>query len=300
MKKSKYGMFIEILNAGNFTSAAEKLNYTQSAISQFVQSLESDLGVTLLHRGKKGLSLTTEGERLLPLFYEIYNAETHLNDALFNSSDNLSGTIRIASVTSVSCNLLPQVIHLFQEKYPLVDYQVIHGNYRDMEDLVLNGKVDLGFIRSPSAFKLDVFHFQPEPLLIIMSTNHRLASLPHLSPSDIHEEKFILLDDGYSREAISFFEEKKVMPQITQVVKGNLALLGFVANELGISMVPASMVKMLPQNIIWKKIAPSLYRSISIACKDYSKLSLLNKLFYDEIIAYSPKYDDSLRTEFQL
>ncbi len=300
MKQSKYGIFIEILNAGSFSSAAEKLNYTQSAISQLVQSLESELGVTLLHRGKKGLSLTTEGERLLPMFYEIYTAEAKLNDALINSINNLSGTVRIASVTSISCSLLPQVIHLFQEKYPMVDYQVIHGNYRDMEDLIVNGRVDLGFIRTPAAYKLDYFSFQPEPLLVVLSTNHHLAALPQLSPSDIDREKFVLLDDGYPRETTSYFEKNHIMPQITHVVKGNLALYGFVKNELGISMVPASMVEMLPQYMTWKRLVPPLYRSIAIACKDYAKLSLLNKLFYDEIVSYSYRYDEVLKNEFEL
>lgn len=161
--------------------------------------------------------------------------------------------------------------------------------------MIIDGKVDLGFIRNPTSYKLDMFQFHPEPLHIILSAEHPLAALPQLTPEDIDNEKFILLDDGYSREILSFFSSEHITPRITQVVKGNLALLGFVSHNLGISMVPAAMTKMLPPNIIAKPIVPTLYRSISIACKDYSKLSLLNKLFYDEIVAIGQKgYSDAL------
>lgn len=295
MRLTKYGIFIKILEAGSFSEAAEKLNYTQSAISQLVQSMEAELGVPLLHRSKKGLSLTTEGERMLPLFYEIYNAETRLSDMLCSSTNNLTGTIRIGAYTSISCSLLPKVIQSFRNKYPLVDYQVIHGNYKEIENLVINGRVDLGFVRYPLAHKLDMFRFQPESLVVIMPAFHRLAYREQLSIEDLDKEEFVLLDDGYSNEIISFFEKNNIMPKINQKVKGNLALFGFVAGGCGVSVVPSPLIHLLPQNIIWKMMIPSPHRSIAIACKDLTKLSLANKLFFNEIVAIGTdiigKYD---------
>lgn len=287
MKISKYGIFIKILDAGSFSEAAKKLNYTQSAVSQLVQSLEADLGIPLLHRGKRGLSLTTEGERLLPLFYEIYNAEVRLHDAIFDATNNLTGTVRICAMPSMSCYLLPHVIQLFREKYPLVEYQLIHGNYREMEELIMNGHVDFGFIRCPSSYQLDITPFEPEPLYAILPIGHRLAERTILTPDNFDGEDFILLDDGYPNEIKSYFSKWNIAPKIGQTVKGNLALFGIVNCGLGISIVPAPMTKILPQNIICRKIAPPIFRSIAIACKDRTKLSLVNKLFIREIISYT-------------
>ena len=287
MKLSKYGMFIKILDSGSFSDAARKLNYTQSAISQLVQSMESDLGVPLLHRGKKGISLTTEGERLLPLFYEIYNAEIRLHDTLFDATNNLTGTIRICAMPSMSCHLLPQVIRIFRKTYPLVEYQLIHGNYREMENLIVNGHVDFGFIRCPSSFQLDMLPFNPEPLYAILPVEHRLAQYDVLTPTDFNGEEFVLLDDGYSDEIKSYFKKSNASPKISQSVKGNLALFGIVNSGLGISIVPAPMTRVLPSRLTFKTLDPPLFRSIAIACKDRTKLSLVNKLFIREIIAYS-------------
>lgn len=278
-------MFIRIYEAGSFSAAAEKLNYTQSAISQHVSAMENTLGVPLLHRGKKGLSLTTEGERVLPLFYKIYDAETHLYNTLHATTQSITGTIRIGAFPSVSCFLLPHVIQSFKEKYPLVDYQVIHGNYTDVESYVVSGKVDLGFIRCPSAYQLDMFRFQPESLVAIMPASHKLSKNSILDVSDLDKEDFVMLDDGHVNEVISYFEENKIMPKINQKVKGNLALLGFVSVGLGISIVPEPFINMLPESIIWKKIEPSPYRTITIACKDKSKLSYINQLFFREIVS---------------
>lgn len=287
MKISKYGIFIKILDARSFSAAAKKLNYTQSAVSQLVQSLEDELGIPLLHRGRKGLSLTTEGETLLPLFYEIYNAEIRLHDAIFEATNNLIGTVRICAMPSISCYLLPRVIQQFREKYPLVEYQLLHGNYREMEDFIINGHVDFGFIRSPSSYQLDMIPFDPEPLYAILPANHRLAAHTVLSPGDFEGEEFILLDDGYSNEIRAYFSKRYSSPKISQTVKGNLALFGMVNCGMGISIVPAPMTTILPSNIICRALDPPIYRSIALAYKDRAKLSLVNKLFIKEIIAFT-------------
>lgn len=284
MRPSKYSIFLKILEAGNFSAAAEKLHYTQSAVSQLVQSLEQEMQVPLLHRNKQGLTLTAEGERLLPLFREICTAEMHLQEALFDATNQISGTIRIGAISSISCYMLPRIIRVFQAQYPQVKYQVIHGNYRDTERLLLNGKVELAFVRCPTIYQLELFHFPPEPLYVIMPEDHHLAGQKLISPRELDGEDFVLLDDGYSHDLMAYFKTNGTSPKITQTVKGNLALFGFVFSGLGISLVPKPMTQLLPKGLTWCAIEPAPSRSLAIACKDHTELPLVDKLFLNTII----------------
>ena len=72
---SKFGIFCEVMEEGSFTRVAERLGYTQSAISQTVKSLERELGTVLIERRKEGIALSADGRAFYPYFQDIYNGE---------------------------------------------------------------------------------------------------------------------------------------------------------------------------------------------------------------------------------
>jgi DNA-binding transcriptional LysR family regulator len=284
MRQSKYSFFVEIYQCGSFSKAAEKLSYTQSAISQFVQSLENDLGVTLLHRSKKGFVLTTDGERMLPYFTEIHDSEKRLIDTLTDNPEQLRSTIRIGVFPSISCSLLPHVMHSFSQKYPLVDYKVIQGNYSEMENYIVNGKVDLGFIRYPSVHQLDAVAFDPEPLVVILHRDHPYYGRSVISMEELARVPFVLNDDGGLTSFLDHFRKNNIRLDIRQVVMGNLTQIGFVKAGLGASMLPESMISILPPDIGWCRLDNPPTRTIAIACRDHKRLSRIYQLFRQEII----------------
>lgn len=287
MRQSKYSFFVDIYDCGSFSKAAEKLNYTQSAISQFVQGLEDDLGVTLLHRGKKGFTLTTDGERMLPLFAEIHDSEKRISDMLVDNPEQLRSTIRIGVFPSISCSILPEAMQSFSSKYPLVEYQVIQGNYNEVEDNIINGKVDLGFIRYPSVHQLHMRKFDPEPLIVIFHKDHPFAGKDIIRHKDLENERFILNDDGGVTAFLDHFRSNNVRLNITQIVKGNLSQIGFINSGLGIGMMPQSMTPILPANVSWRPLENPPTRTIAIACRDFKRLSRVYQLFYEELLKVS-------------
>ncbi len=285
MRQSKYSFFVEIYQCGSFSKAAEKLNYTQSAISQFVQSLENDLGVTLLHRSKKGFVLTTDGERMLPIFTDIHDSEKTLSDMLADNPEQLKSTIRIGVFPSISCSILPEAMQSFSQKYPLIDYQVLQGNYNEVEDYIVNGKVDFGFIHYPSIHQLDNHVFDPEPLVVFFRQDHPFSGRSVIPITEMENEKFILNDDGGVTAFLDHFRKNHVRLNITQIVKGNLSQIGFVTAGLGIGMLPQSMIPILPSTVSWCQLDNPPTRTIALACRDFRRLSKVNKLFYSEILA---------------
>lgn len=101
---NRYLAVLTTLDAGSFSRAAEELGYTQSAVSQMVRSLEEELHTTLFIRSRHGVSLTANGEELLPHIRNICNAHRMLWDRQKEILGLQEGTIRIGSIASVSCS----------------------------------------------------------------------------------------------------------------------------------------------------------------------------------------------------
>lgn len=113
--------FREVATRCSFSSAAAALDYTQSAVSQQIATLERDLGLTLIERGNRPVGLTEAGRVLLrrtdAIFGEVATAEAELK-ALAGLE---SGSVRLGGFASACATLLPQAITSFAERYPGVD-----------------------------------------------------------------------------------------------------------------------------------------------------------------------------------
>ena len=130
--QDKYEIFLKICETGSFSKAAESLNYTQSGISQMIAGLESELGVKLCARMKKGVVLTDGGNRLLPYIREMVNQKDKLRQAAFNINNKIEGKLRIGTFSSVTALWMPQIVKFFNEKYPQVEIQILDGNYDEI------------------------------------------------------------------------------------------------------------------------------------------------------------------------
>ena len=156
--RDRYEIFLKVCETGNFTKAAEALNYTQSGISQMMAGLEEELGVQLFARAKKGVVLTDNGQRLIPYIREMVNQKEKLRQAAFNINNKVEGRLRIGSFSSVTAMWLPHVVHFFKENYPQVEVQIFDGNYDEIHDWIIRGQVDCGFLSSILA---EVLTFYP-------------------------------------------------------------------------------------------------------------------------------------------
>lgn len=110
----KYLAFVETVEKGSFTKAAESLNYAQSSISKMIGDLEKEWGITLLQRNKKGVCLTSSGKQILPLVRKILNDFKIIEEKVNEINGIKSGMIRIGTFSSVAINWLPNVLQNFR------------------------------------------------------------------------------------------------------------------------------------------------------------------------------------------
>ena len=131
----KYHAFAAAVEQGSFTKAAQVLNYTQSGVSRMISDLEREWGLVLLERGKSGVRLTGDGRKLLPLVKNICGEHEKLLSRVNEMKGLKSGLIRIGSFSSAAAHWLPNIIREFQKDYPDIEYELLLGDYDEIERL---------------------------------------------------------------------------------------------------------------------------------------------------------------------
>lgn len=125
---NRYIALQKVVEFGSFTKAAETLGYTQSAISRMIVSLEDELSIQLLYRSRCGIHLTVEGERLFPSIQAAISQYQSMQEIAKEIRGLDSGTIRIGTLSSVSCHWLPELIKEFQQKYSNIEFILHQGD----------------------------------------------------------------------------------------------------------------------------------------------------------------------------
>ncbi|MGW5955677.1 LysR family transcriptional regulator [Bacillus mycoides] len=279
-----YHAFIKVIETGNFTKAAEELGYTQSAISQMVNSLEKELSTTLILRSRTGITLTPDGEEFLPYIRNISNSHKELQEKQKEMRGLQSGLIRIGTFSSVACHWLPDLIRSFKEQYPAVRFDIYQGEYTVICNWIKEGFVDFGFVNPEAVSKLTSIPLQEDEMLVVLPANHYLAPKTKVSLEELIEEPYILLNEGEINEALTIFEENSLEPNIQYRVHDDYAIMSMIEQGLGISILPKLVLDRCPYNVITKSISPSFTRIISLAYKDKRVLPIASKYFIDFLI----------------
>ena len=146
----KYLAFVKTVETGSFTRAAQELDYAQSSISKMVSDLETEWGMALMERSKKGVCLTSAGEQILPFLRKVLQDHQKLEGQICRMNGLETGVVRIGTFASVAINWLPNLFAALQRDYPGIEYEMLLGDYEEVEHWIDEGRVDCGFLRLPT------------------------------------------------------------------------------------------------------------------------------------------------------
>lgn len=279
-----YHAFMKVIEKGNFTKAAEELGYSQSAISQMVNSLEKELSTTLVLRSRNGITLTPDGEEYLPYIRNISNANMELMEKQKEMKGLHSGIIRIGTFTSVACHMLPQWVKTFKDLYPSVEFKIYQGEYTVISQWIKEGFVDFGFVDPVAISDLTTIPLEKDEMVAILPLNHPLTKDASVLLTDLTHEPYILLKEGEISIALRIFEQYKLEPKIEYQVHDDYAIMSMVEQGLGVSILPKLVLNRCPYQIAMKSITPSIERTISLAYKDKRVLPIASRFFIDYIV----------------
>lgn len=286
MGYSKYEILAKVIELGSLTAAAESMGCTQSAVSHAINSLESELGFAVLRRSRGGVSLTDNGERIMPAVRGILNYSEQLKQTVSSIRGLDSGTVRIGTFTSVAVHWLPGVIKEFQRDFPNVDLKLYNGDYHDVETWINDGSVDLGFVNMPTALRCECIALMEDRLLAILPPDHKFAAYPKFPLVECETEAFITLLETSNHDANRALSAAGVKPNIKLSTKDDYAIIAMVEQGLGISIMPELLLRGRHDNVAVKELVPPSKRTIGLAIPESSRLSPATRKFADYVIKW--------------
>lgn len=275
----KYMAFIKTVECGSFTKAAQLLNYSQSGISRMINDLETEWKVTLLERSRSGVRLTSDGMRVLPYAESVCEEYRKLQMQIDDINGLQSGLIRIGTFSSVATHWLPKMIKEFQKKYPNIDYELLLGDYSEIEQWIADGRVDCGFTRLPQSSELDVTVLERDELLAVLPEGHKLCEYEKVPVSELCKYPFILLEKGGRAEISEIFQRAGATPSVKFTTWDDYAVMSMVESGLGIAILPRLILKRIPYRICTRSIDAPAYRDICFVVRDRKTVSLAVKRF---------------------
>jgi len=273
--------FVKTVECGSFTKAAEALNYTQSGISRMIQDLEKDWNTSLLERSRSGVRLTSEGVLLLPYAKTLCLEYQKLQKQVDELNGIQSGLIRIGTISSIATHWLPHIIKAFQKDYPGIDYELLLGDYSEIESWILEGRVDCGFLLQPAHPDLETIDLGQDELLVVLPAHHPLADFDRVPLKALCDQPFMLLDRGGRSEVKEIFEQYGISPMVKFTTWDDYAIMSMVESGLGISLLPQLILQRVPYRIVTKKLDVPAYREICLALRSKQTASHAVKRFLE-------------------
>ncbi len=281
MNIQKYIAFVKTVELGSFTKAADVLNYSQSGISRMINDLEKEWNITLLERNRAGLRLTSDGLNIFPLAKKLYEEYEAVQHRLEELSGIQTGIIRIGTFSSVATHWLPQLMSDFQKDYPNIQFELLLGDYDEIEKWIVNGRVDFGFLRLPTLPDLQVQYIEQDELKVILPENHPLANFPQISLQDLYDLPFILLEKDGNSDITRLLHKMNFSPNVQFTTWDDYAIMAMVEKGLGISILPSLILERIPYHLVIKDLDVPAFRKIGLAYKEKRMLSLASKKFIE-------------------
>jgi DNA-binding transcriptional LysR family regulator len=234
----------EVAAERSFSAAAQKLGYTQSAVSQQIAALERESGTVLIERNPRGIRLTDAGEALVRhadgILARIADAEAEL-EAIAGLR---GGRLRLGSFPTAGATLMPKAIARFSHKHPGVELSLAEADPMESLPRLKAGELDLVLVDDTSGVlgqdEVEFEHVLDDPLHIALPKDHPLSDRPRLRFEDLAEDQWIQPTQACacSRHAEDACAKAGYVPRVAYESDDFGVVQGLVAAGVGVALLP--------------------------------------------------------------
>lgn len=266
----KYLALVKTVETGSFTRAAQALNYAQSSVSKMVADLEAEWGMTLLERSKRGVCLTSAGDQVLPFLRKVLNDHAELEGQICRMNGIETGVVRIGTFASVAIHWLPNIFSALQRDYPGIGYEMLLGDYDEVERWIGEGRVDCGFLRLPTLPGFDTMLLKQDEYKVVLPVGHPLA---------VHESVPIEALNGLPFCCWSTAERPRsptcssARTYVRFTTWEDFAIMAMAERGFGVGILPDLILRRIPYRIEIRPLANPYYRPIGLAVNPPSHLT---------------------------
>src|SRR5258706_8712243 len=244
--------FVAVADCGSLPRAAEKLFIAQPRLSTQIRQLEEEVGAPLFVRQPRGVRLTTAGQVFLTEAKHILASVERAK--LLASQKEQSGLIRIGFVPSAAHTILPRLLSQWREARPQAELDVAEMITSDQVEALRQGRIDVGLARSLPGASMALKQFElNDPFCLAVPRGHPLRGKSPCELSKAADHVFV----GFTRyrgpaffdQVISLCTDAGFSPRIRYEASTVYGVLSLVGAGLGVAVVPASSVLLLPPGI---------------------------------------------------
>lgn len=281
MDSKKLKAFLVVKNLGSLTRAAEELNYTQSGMTHMMNALEKELGITLLCRGRNGVSLTPAGKRLLPKIEALVTAADALETELEQMHGARAPGIRIGAYSSMARHWLPEMVQRFRLEMPDAEITIQMGAVAEVYEMLKNAELDCALVSyQPSEFTgaLEWIPLHNDELMAIAPEDFPVRGAL-FSVSDFEGQDFLMPADGFDLDISPVFAGNRVRPNIRYTNLDDPAIISMVEHGLGLSVLSELIMHGRNDRVQALPLTPPAYRQLGIALRMESQSDRLLQCF---------------------
>lgn len=221
---------------GSFTTVAKRLGVSQSAVSQALKTLETELSVSLFVRNGAVMEMTEIGASILPKAREILGLRDAILEDAASFQGNRSGSLRIGSFGPTSTiRLLPPILDRFHERHPHIEVRIDEGSDDDVVHWLQERRVDVGFVTLPND-DLATIPIAEDQLVAILPQNSPLAAKKAVSAADLADHPFVMTEAGSGRHVEQFFAAARVSPIVRCHTMQIASALSSVQRGMGVTI----------------------------------------------------------------
>ncbi|MER7208740.1 LysR family transcriptional regulator [Streptosporangium sp. NPDC000239] len=249
-----------VVRTGSFTGAAALLNYTQSAVSRRIASLEQQAGGPLFERLPRGVRLTPAGQALHLHGLAVLNRLAMAQEELAGIHGGYRGRLRVGAFATANVALVPRALRDFGREFPGVALTVVEGPSAGLLRRMREGALDIAVISDypsglPYEEEVETVELVDDELLVALPRDHRLAAGPEVDLRELREETWIeaappggttMLDTACAKAGFS--------PRARLRIAEWTGKFGFVAAGLGVTLVPGIAAHAVPRDLVLRSL----------------------------------------------
>ncbi len=267
IKLSQLRALVAIARTGTFSDAAASLELSQSAVSHAIATLEDELGVSLLSRGRQGAVLTPVGQEITHEATKMIALLKVIGRRAQDAKGLQAGLVRVVGFRSVTTHVLPVVIEEFRKQYPGISVSIGEGNdVHGAEDILRRGEADVGFTYLPVNDAFDAWELLRDDYIVLMPQDKAPQSKGPLTWEELTTLPLILPlpDDGCRYNVDHYLQHhgQTILPAYE--VKEDSTIVSMVRRGLGATIIAQLAAEPIPADVVVRSLPAPLQRVIGV------------------------------------
>ena len=274
--------FVTVVEEGGFTAASRRLGLSQPAVSRSVAALEKELGLPLMVRGRDRVSLTDAGSLVLTHAQEAVRHLTLMRTEVAALTGEITGTLILASLPSVTGTLIAPQLRTFAERHPAVTIRLLEGSEQEVRDWLDQGAAEAGVVSLPIK-GLDAVVIGDQDMVAVVPEDQRLAGFDEIGYAELAKEPFIRSTGGCAEVFMPVAQRIGVEFDVAFEAREMSAVLEIVRAGLGVSILPSAGLPELPDGVVVRPLVPKTVRQLGVAVS--ASASAPARAFLEQIAA---------------